>query len=698
MENKIDWPAFTASDSPMDMLVGLSRYYGQDEEFVIGGGGNTSVKIGNRLYVKSSGRALVNIDASGFIEMDRTALTAILQGPLESDPVQREEEFKRQIKAARVAGEQLKLVFQSYRVHGGDPIRPSVESVLHNILPATFVVHTHPTVVNAVTCCKGGEGIFNTLFGQEYMWLPYTDPGVTLARALAAALVEYTRRTCRPCPPAIFVQNHGLIVCGNTPDEIRQRTDAVIAAIQKTLTGRPQNEPFGQTSQAMHLEQTQAMINMIAPALRGLLANGPALNIVTFDDSPVALSLVTGRDGRTAALGGPLTPDQIVYCNSYPLWVHMGDASTPEQVVALLRREIVDYQTARGYAPKIVLVSGLGLFAAGDDFAGASTAAKVYLDAVKVMAAASRLGGVSPMSDAHRQFIECWEAEAYRKDVAAASARAGRAAGKVVVVTGAAQGFGLEIAKDFAAQAAHVAVTDVNLNGARQAAQAMCEQAGAGRAMAVAINVADGASVAAAIHQVVRTFGGLDVLVSNAGVLRAESVKTQSERDFDFVTSVNYKGYYICVQKASPVMAVQHLARPSAWSDIVQINSKSGLVGSNRNFAYAGSKFGGIGLTQSFAMELVTDGIKVNAICPGNFFDGPLWSDPDNGLFVQYLRTGKVPGAKTIADVRKAYEAKVPMGRGTEAADVMRAIYYVIEQQYETGQAIPVTGGQVMLS
>jgi len=226
----------------------------------------------------------------------------------------------------------------------------------------------------------------------------------------------------------------------------------------------------------------------------------------------------------------------------------------------------------------------------------------------------------------------------------------------------------------------------------------MCEQAGAGRAMAVAINVADGASVAAAIHQVVRTFGGLDVLVSNAGVLRAESVKTQSERDFDFVTSVNYKGYYICVQKASPVMAVQHLARPSAWSDIVQINSKSGLVGSNRNFAYAGSKFGGIGLTQSFAMELVTDGIKVNAICPGNFFDGPLWSDPDNGLFVQYLRTGKVPGAKTIADVRKAYEAKVPMGRGTEAADVMRAIYYVIEQQYETGQAIPVTGGQVMLS
>ena len=137
---------------------------------------------------------------------------------------------------------------------------------------------------------------------------------------------------------------------------------------------------------------------------------------------------------------------------------------------------------------------------------------------------------------------------------------------------------------------------------------------------------------------------------------------------------------------------------PDRMADIIEINSKSGLAGSNKNFAYAGSKFGGIGLTQSFALELAEYGIKVNAVCPGNFLDGPLWSDPEKGLFVQYLRAGKVKGAKTVDDVRRHYESKVPLGRGCRTEDVVRAILYIIEQQYETGQAIPVTGGQVMLA
>jgi NAD(P)-dependent dehydrogenase (short-subunit alcohol dehydrogenase family) len=314
------------------------------------------------------------------------------------------------------------------------------------------------------------------------------------------------------------------------------------------------------------------------------------------------------------------------------------------------------------------------------------------------MAGATRLGGINYLTDRERRFIEDWEVESYRRSVSlTGSGTRGRLQGKVAVVTGAAQGFGLEIAQGLAAEGAQVALADVNHAGVLRAADELVAAHGPGAGIGLAMNVTEGETIQRAIDAVVRAYGGFDLLISNAGVLRAESVKTQSEQDFDFVTDVNYKGYFLCVKAAAPVLATQHRANPAYWSDVIQINSKSGLVGSKKNFAYAGSKFGGIGLTQSFALELVEDGIKVNAVCPGNFLDGPLWSDPEKGLFVQYLQAGKVPGAKTIADVKHAYESKVPMGRGCTTADVLKAILYLIEQRYETGQALPVTGGQEML-
>jgi sorbitol-6-phosphate 2-dehydrogenase len=305
---------------------------------------------------------------------------------------------------------------------------------------------------------------------------------------------------------------------------------------------------------------------------------------------------------------------------------------------------------------------------------------------------------VRSLADPERTFIEAWEAEAYRRGVAAGTVLAGRFGGRVALVTGAAQGFGLAIAADLVAQGGHVVLADVNADAARANAADLEARFGPGRATAVAMNVMDETSVGDGFHATVERYGGLDLLVSNAGVLRAGSVTSQPLAEFDLVTQVNYRGYFLAVRFAAPILACQHEARPSYWGDIIEVNSKSGLAGSSRNSAYAGSKFGGIGLTQSFALELVGQGIKVNAVCPGNFLDGPLWSDPDNGLFVQYLREGKVPGATTVDEVREFYEAKVPMGRGCTPDDVMQAIYYLVAQRYETGQALPVTGGQVMLS
>ncbi len=269
---------------------------------------------------------------------------------------------------------------------------------------------------------------------------------------------------------------------------------------------------------------------------------------------------------------------------------------------------------------------------------------------------------------------------------------------RVAVVTGGAQGFGEEIVRGLVKGGAVVCIADLNFTGAEKLAAALNTEYGTTVAFPAEVNVSDENSVAGMTEKIALTAGGLDLCISNAGVLRASSILEQDIASFKFVTDINYTAFAIVTKYCARLMKRQHETAPSWMTDIIQINSKSGLEGSNKNGSYAGSKCGSIGLVQSFAKELVEYGTKVNAICPGNFFDGPLWSDPEKGLFVQYLRTGKVPGAKTVTDVKAFYEAKVPMNRGCTGPDVIRAVFYLVEQVYETGQALPVTGGQVMLN
>lgn len=287
---------------------------------------------------------------------------------------------------------------------------------------------------------------------------------------------------------------------------------------------------------------------------------------------------------------------------------------------------------------------------------------------------------------------------AYVRDNRRSPGRSGRLHNVVTLITGAAQGLGRGIATEFAREGARVVIGDLNETAGRDAVAALDKQFGRSSAAFVRLDVTQLASICDACTETVTRFGGLDLLVSNAGVLKAGGIEELDEADFDFVTAVNFKGFYLCAKAAAPILRQQHRHHPGHAMDIVQVNSKSGLEGSNRNFAYAGGKFGGIGLVKSLALELVADGIKVNAVCPGNFFDGPLWSDPKQGLFVQYLKSGKVPWARSVADVRAFYMAKVPMKRGVTPPDIARAILYLREQAYETGQALPVTGGQIMLS
>ena len=301
------------------------------------------------------------------------------------------------------------------------------------------------------------------------------------------------------------------------------------------------------------------------------------------------------------------------------------------------------------------------------------------------------------ISSAGNQVVNSAVSHAVSSSVVNSAERANVVKNRIALVTGGAQGIGEEIVRNLAAAGALVFIADLNFEGAKTLVDKINANENRTASIAVKVNVASEESVEEMFDIIAETAGGFDICISNAGVLKAGSVLEQDLSDFKFVTDINYTGFFVISKFAGRLLRTQHFTAPLWKTDIIQVNSKSGLEGSNKNGAYAGGKFGGLGLVASFAMELVEYGIKVNAVCPGNFLDGPLWSDPEKGLFVQYLRTGKVPGAKSIADVRTFYESKVPMKRGCTGKDLVRAIYYIIEQEYETGQAVPVTGGQIML-
>ena len=255
---------------------------------------------------------------------------------------------------------------------------------------------------------------------------------------------------------------------------------------------------------------------------------------------------------------------------------------------------------------------------------------------------------------------------------------------KVAIVTGGAQGLGQAICYRLAEEGAHVVVADINLEAAAQTADEIITRSDR-RAIAIPVNVTDEAQVEALVQQTVDAFGRLDVLVSNAGVLRSGEIGAFALKDWRFVIDVNLVGYFLCLKYACQVMAAQ------GGGAIVQINSKSGKKGSFKNSAYAASKFGGIGLTQSAALEMAEHGVRVNAVCPGNLLDSPLWVD---SLYKQYAERWGI----TEAEVRQRYVDQVPMKRGCTYDDVCNLVVFLASDasNYMTGQAINVTGGQEM--
>lgn len=660
-------------------LIAISRKFGQDSRFVIAGGGNTSYKDENRLWVKASGHALATITEDGFAVLDRALLNEMGEKAYNEDTAIREEQVKNDLSVACITKDR----------------RPSVETSLHNCMGFAFVVHLHPTLVNGLMCSVNAEAACKEIF-PDALYIEYTDPGYTLFKKVYDRIKAYKAEKGKE-PQVIFLQNHGIFVGGDTTAEIEGIYSEVLGKLEAKVAALPEGDTAVSETVTDVVPAIRQMLSRSGRGFKTLKVTKNALVDFFIDGCSVtSTGSVTDCPEKSGfdKIAKPFTPDIIVYCKSSYIFI---EAESDEEILKQADEEIEAFVSGKGYTPKVLLIKGIGLIAVGDSSRNAQIITDVFTDAMKVAFYAQSFGGEHPMEQAWIDFIDNWEVENYRRKVAS-SASKGRVEGRTIIVTGAAQGFGEGIARELMAQGANIVVADLNEATGEKTAASFNEKAGANKAIFVKTNVADMASLRNLMKETILNFGALDAFVSNAGVVRAGGLDVMTPENFEFVTKINYEAYFFCAKVASHIMKIETKYDPEYFADIIQVNSKSGLRGSKANFAYAGGKFGGIGLTQSFALELAPYRVKVNSICPGNYYDGPLWSNPENGLFIQYLNAGKVPGAKTVQDVKDYYLAQVPMRKGCNPVDVCKAILYAIDQTGETGQAIPVTGGQVMLA
>lgn len=663
-------------------LITRSNRLGADPKNTNYAGGNTSAKGTETdpvtgepvelLWVKGSGGDLGTLKESGLavLRLDRMrALVDVYPG------VDREDEM---------------VAAFDYCLHGKGGAAPSIDTAMHGLVDAAHVDHLHPDSGIAIATAADGEQLTAEIFGDKVVWVPWRRPGFQLGLDIADIKAK------NPQAIGTILGGHGITAWGDTSDEAEQNSLWIIETAAAYIASNGKADPFGGVRagfEALPETERRAKAAALAPTIRGLASTDKPM-VGHFTDSDVVLDFLASERAPELAALGTSCPDHFLRTKVKPLILDLpADASVEDSIARLQELHEAyraDYQAyydahataespaIRGADPLIVLVPGVGMFSYGANKQTARVAGEFYVNAINVMRGAEALSTYSPISDAEKFRIEYWALEEAKLQ---RMPKPKTHQGRIALVTGAASGIGKAIATRLAAEGACVVIADLDLGKAQAAA---AELGNADVAIGVAANVADADAIQAAFDTAVLAFGGVDLVVNNAGLSLSKPLLETTEKDWDLQHDVMAKGSFLVSKAAAKILIEQKLG-----GDVIYISSKNSVFAGPNNIAYSATKADQAHQVRLLAVELGEYGVRVNGINPDGVVRG-------SGIFASGWGANRAAtyGVKE-EDLGQFYANRTILKREVVPENVADAVYVLTgpELSRTTGLHIPVDSG-----
>jgi len=673
------WVDDEAGTSPLQQLVYLSRVMGREEALVVWGGGNTSIKVTepdllgrptNLLLIKGTGSDMKAAEPKDF-------------------PAVRLDDIRASFAREAMTDEEMVAYFARCMVDPSAP-RPSIETLLHGYLDATAVAHSHADAILALTNTTGREETVSEALGRDVALVPYRRPGFQLAKEVAIAVRN------NPDARGVVLMNHGLITWGETAREAYDRHIDLVSRAEEIVSRRAPHASAAAAHgvQALPAQKRRDLAARLAPVLRGLLSQR-ARKILRFDDGADILDFLASPRLADVTRAGAATPDHMLNTKRRPLVLAAPDPSDLAGITDALRESVARYceeeeahyarfrtdEPLLDSAPRVVLMPGIGMWTSGRDARGALIPADIYHHTVRVVTGAEAIDRYASLSERDAFDAEYWPLELYKLSLAPPDRDL---AGRIALVTGAAGAIGRAIARRLAEEGAHVVVSDLDEEGAAEVAGAIVKQRGHARAVSVRLDVTDEASVERAFDFARLTYGGLDLLVSNAGVAHVAPVEELSLADWEQSLAINATGHFLAARAAMRLFREQRIGGAMVFVATKNVTAPGKDFG-----AYSAAKAAEAQLARVLAIEGGEYGVRVNMVNPDAVFAGSgLWS---NEVRQQRASSYGIP----VDELEAHYSQRNLLRARITAEDVAEAVLWLASDRSAktTGAMIPVDGG-----